>query len=276
VAAALVLESLGIDAVEALLGLGSGQHCAAVALACAPSIRLRRFVAVARHAARSRPVLTVLAPGHARDWAEQAGLEVVPDVAHLMDRSAELLSGARALDWLPPDRGQIVELSDCDIAGARTALDQAGGSGVDTDGAPRRLPPALAEGVLAAYGIRGDPLQTRPARSEQNFILEDRPEVGLCAGFERQRTRLLPLTDRDAAELVEAAGVGRAGAEPAIEVLLRAARLMDDQPDVARIEIAPRDVQRAETWAGVAMWSGPVRSTDDDPLVRRLARPVPA
>jgi hypothetical protein len=75
---------------------------------------------------------------------------------------------------------------------------------------------------------------------------------------------------------VEAAGVGRAGADEAIEVLLRAARLIDDQPDVARIEIAPRDVRPGETWAGVAMWTGPVRSTDDDPFVRQLARPAPA
>jgi hypothetical protein len=50
-------------------------------------------------------------------------------------------------------------------------------------------------------------------------------------------------------------------------VVLRAARLIDDQADVSQIRIPFGSPRRGET--GVEVWTGRVRGTDDDPFVRR-------
>ena len=84
--------------------------------------------------------------------------------------------------------------------------------------------------------------------------------------------RLLPLTDRDAEELIETTGSPGARTEAAAEGLLRAARLIDDQPDVVRIELVHPGPASGRTLPTVAVWTGGdrVAGGDDDPFVRRL------
>jgi hypothetical protein len=65
-------------------------------------------------------------------------------------------------------------------------------------------------------------------------------------------TRVLPLTDRDAEDVA----TGQADA------VLRVARLVEDQPELRRVEIGPD---------GAKIWAGPCRGSEDDPFVRRVA-----
>ncbi len=198
------------------------------------------------------------------DLAMQAGIHGV-QAGDLLDRCHQLLAANRDRTWFPPRRGQLVDLPDCDLGRARAALNRA--FDLEKHTVQQQLSSEAAEEVLAAYGIpNGGPLT--PAAGSRHFLFEDDPMLGLVVRTQQSFARLLPLTDRDAVELVGAAGVIAARAEAAVEVLLRVGRLIDDQPDVARVEVTDPTSTRRE--AAVAMWTGKARHIDDDPFVRRL------
>ncbi len=276
----LVTDTLGLDATDALLYLGSDSDAGVVGWHWSGLLQPRRFVAIAREVGRSRPLVSVVAAGLDAEWAEQAGVDTVRGVGELVLRAGDFLAARRDRSWAPPYRGQLVEVPGCDVAAARSALDQATPATSEM-GALTRLAPDTTERVLAAYGIADARLPVAGA-DWGRLTLDDDASMVLSAGVAASAgpdmpglARLLPLTAQDATELVEAVGLGNYPTDAAVEPLLRAARLIDDQPDVRRIEVAwPRS-----TGAGapsVAMWRGRQRGPGDDPFVRRLPVPAPA
>ena len=276
-----VTDTLGIDATDALLYLGSAGDGPVVAWQGAGLLQPRRFVAIAREVRRSRPLLAVVASGLDVEWAAQAGVDTVGGVGELVLRAADLLTAGRDRRGAPPYRGQLVEVPGCDVAAARSALDQATPATSEM-GAPTPLAPDITELVLAAYGIAGARLPVAGA-DWGRLILGDDATMGLSARVAPSivsdrpgLARLLPLTDQDATELVAAAGPGNHPGDAAVELLLRAARLIDDQPDVRRIEVAwPRSTSGAGG-PSVSMWRGRPRDPGDDPFVRRLPAAAPS
>jgi hypothetical protein len=275
VSTVLVTDELGVAPTDALLYLALGTDCDVVMVASALPAQARRFVAIARAGASLRPVVSLTPAGTEAAWCRQAGADPVHQVPEAVDWARKLMLERRNGTWTPPRRGQLVELPGCDVARARAVLDQAGGSHAASPSGPHRLSPEATDDVLAAYGL---PIEAGTGRAPGNrfhLVLEDDPEVGLIARAgpppaspDPGVARLLPLTDRDAEELVAAIHLGGADPAAAAGVVLRAARLIDDQPDVARVQLS---VPAPAAGAGrAALWTGRVRGTEDDPFVRRV------
>jgi GNAT superfamily N-acetyltransferase len=276
----LVTEEVGLNANDSLLYLAFAGDCEAVVVESPGPTQPRRRVALAREGARERPIVFLTPAGADTSWCRQAGVHAVHGVGDLVDRLRELVLERRTGTWSAPDRGCLVALPDCDVARARTVLDEAGGAGARRQASPVRLAPGPTADALAAYGITLTPV-ARPGSAggsgpdgEPALIFEEQPGVGLVA---RTGSRLdgtasgpvarLPLTDRDAAELVEVASVEDENRALAAGVALRAARLIDDQADVSQILIPLGSPRPGGT--GAEIWTGRVRETDDDPFVRR-------
>jgi hypothetical protein len=246
--------------------LAAGHESEIVAVESADRVGSARMVAVARELARHRPVVVLAAPGRGSDWWDQVGANSVDGVEPLAGRVRELLAARRGGAWEPPARGALVELPGCDVSRAREVLDQAGSPVVDL-GPTHLLGAGPTRQLMAAYGIPTGPLAKFAAPGGAVLTIQGQGGIGLVAhsavsleGGDGGLTRLLPLSERDAAELV-AAAPGSSGSVVVADALLRAARLIDDQADVSRVRVGP---------GGVAIWTGPVRGTEDDPFVRRL------
>lgn len=232
-----------------------------------------------------------------------AGVEVV-SASQAPDRLARLLSRRRAARWQPGPRRAVAEVASCDPAEAHRLLTMAAAGEVpgtaerSRSGQVRPLDGRRAAGLLGAYGLDAKAPQP-PAGVIAGAVLEvcDSPGAGLSArvlspmGPAGGGSRPLPLTEADLAELAaallaptpaagEVGGVGGLGGvggpEPGVASvadltadIARAARLVDDQPEVhclrLRLTAAGRD-QPARAHISV----GDRRGTDDDPLVRRL------
>jgi GNAT superfamily N-acetyltransferase len=241
----------------------------------------------ARAAARGKPVLGLLPgsrpttggrPSRRVDptWWAQAGVEVFDDARSLLTRCDSLVSAPGGPASPPSDLGSLVELPDCDVAEARRLLDAASlERRPPTAGGPTR-PARLARrptaGLFEAYGLSGIATDGLPAL---RLAVSDDHGRGLCArlaepdGAGRAPPRLLPLTDEDAARLAHESGVrGRVG-ERLAELLLRAARLVDDHGDLQRLELVT-GASGGPTAPAATVWAGPVRGSEDDPFVRRL------
>jgi GNAT superfamily N-acetyltransferase len=280
VSTVLVTDDLGLDANDSLLYLALAGDCEVVVVERADWTQPRRCVALAREGGRDRPIVFLTPAGSVTSWCRQAGVESVHRVEDLVNRIRELTLARRSGTWCPPCRGSVVEVPGCDVARARAVLDEASGPGARRHLSPVWLPPGPTADVLGAYGIALPPAG-KPASAgghgpvgEPCLILEDQPGSGLQAragsqtdGTGPEVVALLPLTDRDAAELVEAAPLADDNRALAVDVVLRAARLIDDQADIAEIRIPHGSPPGGD--AGVEMWIGRVRQTADDPFVRR-------
>jgi GNAT superfamily N-acetyltransferase len=280
VARLVVADECNVDPVDALLWLAVDNDCQLVVVESAQPAQPRRFVALAREAVRHRPVVLLTSPG-ATAWCRQARVDPVHHVEDLMDRVKEVTLERRRGTWSSPRRGALVELSDCNVGKARSVLDEVIAGHREQPGLPVRLPPGPTGDVLVAYGIAVHPAG-RPGHpgGERCVVLEDQPGVGLTArlgspldGSDPGPEALLPLTDRDAEELVEAAPLARHDRASAADLVLRAARLIDDQADVVRIRLP---LHAPASGDGPQIWTGRVRGTDDDPFVRRLPSRRPA
>jgi acyl-CoA synthetase (NDP forming)/RimJ/RimL family protein N-acetyltransferase len=187
--------------------------------------------------------------------------------------------------WRVGQRGRVPELDGTDPAEASSLV--SGFLGVNPDGG--WLPDADADRLLAAYGI---PVATTrgPENGVETLIaVVQEPVFGpvIVFGLGGVATevlgdhvaRLAPLTDTDAEEMigeVRAAPLltGHRGA-PAVDVagladiLLRAAQLADDLPEVAELDLNPV-IARAENAqvAGVRVRLAP--AAPRDPFLRRL------
>jgi GNAT superfamily N-acetyltransferase len=273
----LVTDELGVDVTDAVLYLGWESDCDVVAVQVAEVSRPRRFMAAAREATRRRPVLSLVAAGSAGDDVEQAGVEPARHVEQFIARGRELLADSADGAWFPPDRGRIVDLSDCHPDRARSALDEVHATAGDPGRGLAPLGPEPAREVLSAYGIACDPVTARAPGRGRLLTLEHHPQRGLMAaagslttGVKPRLARFLPLTDRDGEELVAAAGFAGARAGPAVGVLLRTARLLDDQADVAKVEIVSPDSPSGGALPVIGVWTREPTAGDDDPFVRRL------
>jgi hypothetical protein len=270
----LVTEALPVDPADALLYLAFASDCEVVAVE-PPADHVRRFTAVAREGARRRPIVSLIGPGAATTWCRQAGVDPCFRLEDLVARCRILLSARRAGGWSAPRRGELAVPADCDIARARAVLDHDDRSGPDRDTGSVQLPPGPAGEVLAAYGIGVPDDDAGAVEDRSSLVLEARDGAGLVAGLQRPdpaagsgEARLLPLTWCDAEELVAAAGPGFSCPTALVDSLVRAARLIDDQADVARVRLGLD--RRVAGVAGAAVWTGAVRGTEDDPFVRRL------
>jgi GNAT superfamily N-acetyltransferase len=280
VSTVLATEELGLSANDSLLYLAFAGDTDVVVIELPGPKQLRRCVALAREGARERPIVFLTTAEADTSWCRQAGVDSVHRVGDLVGRLRELALERRAGTWSPSHRGCLVAPPDCDIARARAVLDEARGPGAGHQPSPVRLPPGPTAEVLAAYDITLPPA-ARPGSARGSgpdgkpaLILEEQPGVGLLArtespldGTAAGLTALLPLTDRDAADLVEAAPLEDENRGLAADVVLRAARLIDDQADVSQVRIPLCSPRPGET--GVEVWTGRRRGTDDDPFVRR-------
>jgi acyl-CoA synthetase (NDP forming)/RimJ/RimL family protein N-acetyltransferase len=175
----------------------------------------------------------------------------VPSYPAPEDAVRALAYAARYAGWRRRPGGRVPELAGVDRVQARSLVDELAGRAEPTPQQTARL--------LACYGIAvdgdgrgGHGVATRITTSED-------PSFGAIVSFgladvaaellDDRGYRLAPLTDVEAAELVRAVRtapllLGHQGAEPvdtgALEdLLLRASRLADDLPEVARLDLEP-------------------------------------
>jgi GNAT superfamily N-acetyltransferase len=275
VSTVLVTDELGLNTNDSLLYLAFDGEYDAVVVESVDAVEPRRFVALAREGTRNRPIVLLAPAATATSWCRQAGVDLVHRVEDLVDRLRELLLERRSGQWSPPRRGSLVELADCEVGRARAVLDECAGLEPRQHRKPVRLPPGPTAAVLNAYRIAIPPAGGPGPAGDPYCVLEDQPGVGLVArlgsplaGAGPGLAAVLPLTDRDAAELVEAARLVDRDSALTVDVVLRAARLIDDQADVRQIRIPLGSPPRGES--GAEVWTGRVRGIDDDPFVRRL------
>jgi GNAT superfamily N-acetyltransferase len=275
VSATVVTDELGIDVVAGLSYLAQGD-CDVIVVEWAGPVIPRRVVALAREVARHRPLVVLTDAEDVISWCDQAGADAVRRIETLIEQARARLAERGSGAWRGPQRGTLVEPPvDCDSSRARDILDRAGHSGAVEAGSRRTLGARQVRDLLGAYGIATRPVGAPGAIAAGTVIFEDEPRLGLVARAYAARAgrgggvaRLLPLTDRDAAELAGAADPEAGGLDVIVDSLLRAARLIDDQPDVSRITI-PLGVSSIGDGVAVELRAGPARGTEDDPFVRR-------
>jgi acyl-CoA synthetase (NDP forming)/GNAT superfamily N-acetyltransferase len=174
----------------------------------------------------------------------------VPSYPAPEDAVRALAYAVRYAGWRRRPHGRLPELDRVDRPRARALVEEL------LDGAEPT--PERTAALLACYGIEiagagdGDGIATRITTAED-------PSFGAIVSFgladvtaellDDRAYRLAPLTDVEAAEIVRAVRtapllLGHQGAEPvdlgALEdLVLRAARLADDLPEVARLDLEP-------------------------------------
>jgi hypothetical protein len=147
--------------------------------------------------------------------------------------------------WRAQPRGHVPEFPDVRTADARALL---------RDSAPRGwLGPEETAELLRCYGL---PLaDLPPAATELTVRVTDDHMFGTLVTLGRREApppawpappanrdaaRLTPLTDRDAAQLITAAGLAdRVPGGPLADLLLRVGRLADELPEVTELELSP-------------------------------------
>jgi acyl-CoA synthetase (NDP forming)/GNAT superfamily N-acetyltransferase len=162
--------------------------------------------------------------------------------------------------WRAEPRGHLPEFPDVRTADARAliqgALDVRGATEVREAAQSGPLPPGWlgpeeTASLLRCYGL---PLaDLPPAGIELTVRVTDDHMFGTLVTLGRREAppaaRLTPLTDRDAAQLIAAAGLagrapavppaGRVPSGPLADLLLRVGRLADELPEVTELELSP-------------------------------------
>ncbi|WP_433335768.1 GNAT family N-acetyltransferase [Spirillospora sp. CA-294931] len=158
----------------------------------------------------------------------------------------------RYAQWRQRPPGRVPDLPDVDRKRARALVAE-----WVADGDPGEASPEQAAELLACYGIAVD--ATAEGGVPTRIVTSEDPSFGAVISFgladetaallDDRAYRLTPLTDVEAAELVRAIRtapllMGHRGAEPVNlasleDLLLRVARLGDDLPEVARLELNP-------------------------------------
>jgi hypothetical protein len=213
---------------------------------------------------------------------EQAGVETAESPAAVVARAAVMLTEWQSGAWQPPARGALVDLPGCDPGRARAVLDRCGSdrswleAGDGGAGSPPRLGSAATASLLAAYRVPTVAVTITPGPDRLTLTITDDHTTGLSASLRSAAgdgraswSRLVPLTDRDAEDLVRSAAPGCSNPEVLVDVLLRTARLVGDQPEVCRLEV-PLSADRSPAGPLPSVWVGPARTYDDDPFVRRV------
>jgi acyl-CoA synthetase (NDP forming)/GNAT superfamily N-acetyltransferase len=156
--------------------------------------------------------------------------------------------------WRAEPRGHVPEFPDTRTAEARALIQ--GVLAVRGAAEPGPLPPGWlgpeeTASLLRCYGL---PLaDLPPAGTELTVRVTDDHMFGTLVTLGRREApsaaRLTPLTDRDAAQLITAAGLagrvpsgpqaGRVPSGPLADLLLRVGRLADELPEVTELELSP-------------------------------------
>jgi acyl-CoA synthetase (NDP forming)/RimJ/RimL family protein N-acetyltransferase len=172
----------------------------------------------------------------------------VPSYPAPEDAVRALAYAVRYAGWRRRPRGRVPEPPGVDQTRARALVDELAGQ-------PDPTPEQTAE-LLACYGIE---LAAEGQGTATKITTAEDPSFGAIVSFgladvaaellDDRAYRLAPLTDVEAAEIVRAVRtapllLGHHGAEPvdtgALEdLLLRASRLADDLPEVARLDLDP-------------------------------------
>ena len=197
----------------------------------------RRFLALARVAAGDRRLVGFDPNRRWRRMCHQAGVQTTRWAGEAVAKLTQLRSDEA--EW-----GVVPDGPDCDVTTGRQVLDNWWSKRGETPGY-LELPPAVRTDLLGAYRIREpSPVLIRAGDTGGPLAIRTFTLAG-------RMHRLLPLTDHDAFEL--------AGSDS--DLVLRVARLLDDQPDVREIQLGPDDAPR--------ILVGTRRGTVDDPWVRR-------
>jgi hypothetical protein len=242
----------------------------------------RRFVTVARATSRHKPIV-VLVPATER-WAgcsrsllsanagiwKQSGVEVVDRVEEFIHRIQRVVAQRRSATWVPPDRGPLAAVAGCDLRRARAALDGRSGQ-ADSSSA---LDTAATEELFAAYGVLPGAGEPRLVAADVWFTVKRDPCTGLSARLgprdadpDRYPAFAVPLTSVDTQDLVHCAGTAHSVGPEVTDALVRLSRVADDQPEIMGLQAALGVAVAPDT---TKVWLGTVRSTEDDPFVRRL------
>ncbi|MGP3968838.1 GNAT family N-acetyltransferase [Streptomyces sp. 6N223] len=218
--------------------------------------------------------------------AEELAARGIPAFPSAERAARALAHAARHAHWLArsTEPGRVPAYADIDESAARRVIEEAMPERSAAD-----LTPGQVRALLAAYGV---PVEPGPAESggvDTVVRAEVDPAIGAVLSFGLAGPpsellgdiahRLLPLTDRDAAELVRSVRAapmlfGWRGARPVDtgrleELLLRLGRLVEDQPGLAAVELSPLTVapSGACVRAASARVAPPPRT---DPGPRRL------
>jgi acyl-CoA synthetase (NDP forming)/GNAT superfamily N-acetyltransferase len=158
--------------------------------------------------------------------------------------------------WRAEPRGHVPEFPDVRTADARALIQGALEVRGATEPEPRHpgwLGPGETAELLRCYGL---PLaDLPPAGTELTVRVTDDHMFGTLVTLGRREApqpawpappagrdavRLTPLTDRDAAQLIAAAGLAdRVPSGPLADLLLRVGRLADELPEVTELELSP-------------------------------------
>jgi hypothetical protein len=136
--------------------------------------------------------------------------------------------------WRAEPRGHVPQFPDVRTADARALGQDPCHQGW--------LGPEQTARLLRCYGL---PLaDLPPAGTELTVRVADDHMFGTLVTLGRreapQAARLTPLTDRDAAQLIAAAGLAdRVPSGPLADLLLRVGRLADELPEVTELELSP-------------------------------------
>ncbi|MEU6038162.1 GNAT family N-acetyltransferase [Actinomadura sp. NPDC047616] len=163
----------------------------------------------------------------------------------------------RYAQWRRRPHGRVPDLSHVDRKGARELVE----GWLDSGDAPGEASAERAAALLRCYGVTvGEQIAMGDHGGVRTRIsTREDPSFGAIVSFgladetaallDDRAYRLAPLTDVDAAEMVRAIRtapllLGHRGADPVNvgaleELLLRVARLADDLPEVARLELDP-------------------------------------
>ena len=222
----VVEETADCDLTEALAAVMGSGACRAVIIAHAgPEQRPRTLISRLRAAARRLPVVAM---GLDRALADQAGVELITEVGQLpAGLGSELMAS-----------GKLSDCSGCDPMRSHVLL------GLQL---PGRLTGEVTRELFACYGVGPFDTDVTVVVSDQGLHLES--GLGVQLGVRR----LLPLTDLDVSALTADAVLA--------DVIIRLARLVDDQPELRRVEWGA---------AGNTVWLAEARSNDDDPFLRCL------
>jgi len=291
----LVVAGHDLDAeVHDLLGyLALDPSTEVIGLELSHLARPRRFVALARATSWRKPIVVLVPPaerwlGSGADLAgaeagiwEQSGVEVVERVEDFIRRLKRLVVQRRTKTWTAPVRGALAEISGCQLRRARVVLDTANSNGSPraADRAPA-LPPEATTELFAAYGVISNPGAAAFLPSAVCLTIGQDPVCGLSASLTSTAAgdttgscvRSLPLTEIDVDDLVRSVGAQLADTPVLGELIERSCRLVEDQPEICHLEL-PMSAAGLPLDPPVVLL-GPVRSTQDDPFVRRVVPPV--
>jgi succinyl-CoA synthetase alpha subunit/GNAT superfamily N-acetyltransferase len=223
----------------------------------------RRFWRIARRVARSKPVVVLWRGAHDADRAvrlfAQAGVIAVADLAEMFattcllagqpddpdrrspgaaDRAAQRGSWYR--EWLSRPEGVVPTISGVNRADVLATIAEL----VQLPARDAWLRGRRAEHVLRSYGIADSEGLDDAATLGGRVVVAQDPTFGPLATIMDGRTEgleaLAPLTDAEAdavvAEALQLLGIARAaGSSGLSDMLLRTARLLDEQPDISEV-----------------------------------------